>query len=60
MNWHEAGTPTFCPSVGRKHPYRLIAERTLRVSGPEPYMCPLEASLKSMTSAKESQNSVTL
>jgi hypothetical protein len=58
MSWHEAERRSvdgkhFAHQVGRKHPYRLIAERTLPGFGPEPYMCPLEGEPEIQTSAKE-------
>ena len=56
MNWHEAELRSvdgkhFAHQVGRKHPYRLIAERILPGFGPEPYMCPLEGDPGIQTSA---------
>ena len=58
MNWHEAERRSvdgkhFAHQVGRKHPYRVIAERTLPGFGPEPYMCPLEGDPGIQTLAKE-------
>jgi hypothetical protein len=58
MNQHDAERrgvhgKTFAHQVGRKHPYRLIAERILPGFGPEPYMCPLEGEPEIQTLAKE-------
>ena len=58
MNQHDAERrgvhgKNFANQVGRKHPYRLIAERILPGFGPEPYMCPLEGDPGIQTSAKE-------
>ncbi len=65
MNWHEAERSSvhgkhFAHQVGRKHPYRVIAERTLPGFDPEPYMVPSKAILESRRRQKNSQTSVTL
>ena len=61
MNWHEAERRSvhgkhFAHQVGRKHPYRVIAERTLPGFDPEPYMGPLEGDPGIQTSEKEFSN----
>jgi hypothetical protein len=61
MNWHEAERRSvhgkhFPDQVGRKHPYRVIAVRTLPGFGPEPYMGALEGDRRIQTSAKEFSN----
>jgi hypothetical protein len=58
MNQHEAErrgvhSKNFAHQVGRKHPYRLIAERIFPGFGPGPYTCPLEGDPGIQTSAKE-------
>lgn len=58
MNQHEAvrrgaHCRNFAHQVGRKHPYRVIAERMLPGFGPKPYMGPVEGDPGIQTSAKE-------
>ena len=58
MNQHEAERrgvhgKNYAHQVGRKHSYRVIAERILPGLGPEPYMGPLEGDPGIQTSAKE-------
>lgn len=58
MNQHEAERrdvhgKKFAHQVGRKHSYRVIAERILPGFGPKPYIGPLEGDPGIQTPAKE-------
>jgi hypothetical protein len=64
MNQHEAERRSvdgknFALQVGRKHPYRVITERTLPGSARNLICVPSKAILESRRRQKNSQNSVT-